>query len=203
MITFELLVIGAGILAMLFAFWKTTWISKQDQGTAKMEKIGANIAEGAMSFLKAEYRVLTIFVIIVAVILGFANKGNTNSSALVALSFITGALTSALAGFLGMRVATKANNRTTHAARTGLAPALNVAFTGGSVMGLSVVGLGVLGLGTLFIFYQSYFNADYSRILTVLSGFSLGASSIALFARVGGGIYTCLLYTSPSPRDRG
>ena len=190
MITFELLVIGAGILAMLFAFWKTTWISKQDQGTAKMEKIGANIAEGAMSFLKAEYRVLTIFVIIVAVILGFANKGNTNSSALVALSFITGALTSALAGFLGMRVATKANNRTTHAARTGLAPALNVAFTGGSVMGLSVVGLGVLGLGTLFIFYQSYFNADYSRILTVLSGFSLGASSIALFARVGGGIYT-------------
>ena len=190
MITFELLVIGAGILAMLFAFWKTNWISKQDQGTAKMEKIGANIAEGAMSFLKAEYRVLTIFVIIVAVILGFANKGNTNSSALVALSFITGALTSALAGFLGMRVATKANNRTTHAARTGLAPALNVAFTGGSVMGLSVVGLGVLGLGTLFIFYQSYFNADYSRILTVLSGFSLGASSIALFARVGGGIYT-------------
>ena len=190
MITFELLVIGAGILAMLFAFWKTTWISKQDQGTAKMEKIGANIAEGAMSFLKAEYRVLTIFVIIVAVILGFSNKGNTNSSALVALSFITGALTSALAGFLGMRVATKANNRTTHAARTGLAPALNVAFTGGSVMGLSVVGLGVLGLGTLFIFYQSYFNADYSRILTVLSGFSLGASSIALFARVGGGIYT-------------
>ena len=190
MITFELLVIGAGILAMLFAFWKTTWISKQDQGTAKMEKIGANIDEGAMSFLKAEYRVLTIFVIIVAVILGFANKGNINSSALVALSFVTGALTSALAGFLGMRVATKANNRTTHAARTGLAPALNVAFTGGSVMGLSVVGLGVLGLGTLFIFYQSYFNADYSRILTVLSGFSLGASSIALFARVGGGIYT-------------
>ena len=143
-----------------------------------------------MSFLKAEYRVLTIFVIIVAVILGFANKGNTSSSALVSLSFITGALTSGLAGFLGMRVATKANNRTTHAARTGLAPALNVAFTGGSVMGLSVVGLGVLGLGILFIFYQSYFDSDYGRILTVLSGFSLGASSIALFARVGGGIYT-------------
>ena len=190
MISFELLVIGAGILAMLFAFWKTTWISKQDQGNEKMEKIGANIAEGAMSFLRAEYRVLIIFVIIVAVILGFANKGNTNSSALVALSFVIGALASGLAGFLGMRVATKANNRTTHAARTGLAPALNVAFTGGSVMGLSVVGLGVLGLGILFIFYQSYFNADYGRILTVLSGFSLGASSIALFARVGGGIYT-------------
>ncbi|SVA87779.1 uncharacterized protein METZ01_LOCUS140633 [marine metagenome] len=143
-----------------------------------------------MSFLKAEYRVLTIFVIIVAVMLGFANKGNTSSSALVSLSFITGALTSGLAGFLGMRVATKANNRTTHAARTGLAPALNVAFTGGSVMGLSVVGLGVLGLGILFIFYQSYFDSNYGRILTVLSGFSLGASSIALFARVGGGIYT-------------
>ena len=190
MISFELLVIGSGVLAMLFAFWKTSWISKQDQGTEKMEQIGANIAEGAMSFLKAEYRVLTIFVIIVAVILGFANKGNTSSSALVSLSFITGALTSGLAGFLGMRVATKANNRTTHAARTGLAPALNVAFTGGSVMGLSVVGLGVLGLGILFIFYQSYFDSDYGRILTVLSGFSLGASSIALFARVGGGIYT-------------
>jgi len=190
MISFELLVIGSGVLAMLFAFWKTSWISKQNQGTEKMEQIGANIAEGAMSFLKAEYRVLTIFVIIVAVILGFANKGNTSSSALVSLSFITGALTSGLAGFLGMRVATKANNRTTHAARTGLAPALNVAFTGGSVMGLSVVGLGVLGLGILFIFYQSYFDSNYGRILTVLSGFSLGASSIALFARVGGGIYT-------------
>ena len=190
MISFELLVIGSGVLAMLFAFWKTSWISKQNQGTEKMVQIGANIAEGAMSFLKAEYRVLTIFVIIVAVILGFANKGNTSSSALVSLSFITGALTSGLAGFLGMRVATKANNRTTHAARTGLAPALNVAFTGGSVMGLSVVGLGVLGLGILFIFYQSYFDSDYGRILTVLSGFSLGASSIALFARVGGGIYT-------------
>jgi len=190
MISFELLVIGSGVLAMLFAFWKTSWISKQSQGTEKMEQIGANIAEGAMSFLKAEYRVLTIFVIIVAVILGFANKGNTSSSALISLSFITGALTSGLAGFLGMRVATKANNRTTHAARTGLAPALNVAFTGGSVMGLSVVGLGVLGLGILFIFYQSYFDSDYGRILTVLSGFSLGASSIALFARVGGGIYT-------------
>ena len=190
MISFELLVIGSGVLAMLFAFWKTSWISKQNQGTEKMEQIGANIAEGAMSFLKAEYRVLTIFVIIVAVMLGFANKGNTSSSWLISLSFITGALTSGLAGFLGMRVATKANNRTTHAARTGLAPALNVAFTGGSVMGLSVVGLGVLGLGILFIFYQSYFDSDYGRILTVLSGFSLGASSIALFARVRGGIYT-------------
>ena len=190
MISFEFLIIGSGIFAMTFAFWKTNWINKQDQGTEKMEQIGANISEGAMSFLKAEYRVLGIFVIIVAILLGFANQGNENSSSLVALSFIIGALASGLAGFLGMRVATKANNRTTNAARTGLAPALNIAFTGGSVMGLSVVGLGVLGLGILFIFYQSYFDSDYGRILTVISGFSLGASSIALFARVGGGIYT-------------
>ena len=190
MIPFGSLIIGAGMLAMLYSFWKTGWINKQDQGTEKMERIGSNIADGAMSFLKAEYRVLAIFIVVVAVILGFANVGNSESSALIALSFITGALTSGLAGFLGMRVATKANNRTTHAARTGLAPALKVAFAGGSVMGLSVVGLGIIGLGTLFIFYQSFFEADYQKILTVISGFSLGASSIALFARVGGGIYT-------------
>ena len=190
MISFGSIVIGAGTLAMLYSFWKTSWINKQDQGTEKMERIGSNIADGAMSFLKAEYRVLAVFIVVVAALLGFANVGNPESSALIALSFITGALTSGLAGFLGMRVATKANNRTTHAARTGLAPALNVAFTGGSVMGLSVVGLGVIGLGTLFIFYQSFFEADYQKILTVISGFSLGASSIALFARVGGGIYT-------------
>ena len=190
MIPFGSLIIGAGMLAMLYSFWKTGWINKQDQGTEKMERIGSNIADGAMSFLKAEYRVLAVFIVVVAVLLGFANVGNPQSSALIALSFITGALTSGLAGFLGMRVATKANNRTTHAARTGLAPALKVAFAGGSVMGLSVVGLGIIGLGTLFTFYQSFFEADYQKILTVISGFSLGASSIALFARVGGGIYT-------------
>ena len=190
MISFELLVIGSGVFAILFAFWKTSWINKQDQGTEKMQNIGASISDGAMSFLKAEYRVLSVFVFIVAVLLGVANQGNDSSSSLVALSFVIGALASALAGFIGMRVATKANNRTTHAARTGLAPALNIAFTGGSVMGLSVVGLGVLGLSILFIFYQSYFDSNYGRILTVISGFSLGASSIALFARVGGGIYT-------------
>ena len=190
MIPFGSLIIGAGMLAMLYSFWKTSWINKQDQGTEKMERIGSNIADGAMSFLKAEYRVLAVFIVVVAALLGFANVGNSESSALIALSFITGALTSGLAGFLGMRVATKANNRTTHAARTGLAPALKVAFAGGSVMGLSVVGLGIIGLGTLFIFYQSFFEADYQKILTVISGFSLGASSIALFARVGGGIYT-------------
>ena len=184
------LVIASGLTAILFAFWKTGWIIKQDEGTEKMKLIGKNIAEGAMAFLRAEYRVLIFFIIIVAVLLGFANAGIKGSSSLIALSFVTGALTSALAGFLGMRVATKANNRTTHAARTSLASALNVAFVGGSVMGLSVVGLGVLGLGGLFIAYESIFNDDYAKIITVISGFSLGASSIALFARVGGGIYT-------------
>ena len=188
-----LLVIGTGVLAMLFSFWKTTWINKQDEGTDRMKQIGSSIAEGAMAFLKAEYRVLTIFVIAVALLLGFANFGRVDSSALIAMSFIVGAMASGLAGFLGMKVATKANNRTTNAARNSLASALNVAFTGGTVMGLSVVGLGVLGLGGLFIFYTNHFGSDavsMRTVLNVISGFSLGASSIALFARVGGGIYT-------------
>ena len=182
-------VIGAGALAMIYAFWKTSWITAQDEGTDRMKQIGASIADGAMAFLKAEYRVLAVFVIAVAVLLGVANSGRDDSSSLIAVSFIVGAFASAFAGFLGMKVATKANNRTTNAARTSLAQALNVAFTGGSVMGLSVVGLGVLGLGGLFIFYSSYFDS-MDVTLNVLSGFSLGASSIALFARVGGGIYT-------------
>lgn len=193
--TYVWLVLNAGVLALIYSAWKTNWIGKQDEGTEKMKRIGANIAEGAMAFLKAEYQVLIVFVIAVSALLGFANAGQEDSSSLIALSFVTGALASGLAGFLGMRVATKSNNRTTHAARTGLAPALKVAFIGGSVMGLSVVGLGVIGLGSLFIFYQSYFTGEtdlekYQLILTVISGFSLGASSIALFARVGGGIYT-------------
>ena len=182
-------VIGAGALAMLYAFWKTSWITAQDEGTSRMKQIGASIADGAMAFLKAEYRVLAVFVIAVAVLLSIANSGQADSSPLIALSFVVGAFASAFAGFLGMKVATKANTRTTNAARTSLAQALNVAFTGGSVMGLSVVGLGVLGLGGLFIFYSSHFDS-MDITLNVLSGFSLGASSIALFARVGGGIYT-------------
>ncbi len=182
-------VIGAGALAMLYAFWKTSWITAQDEGTSRMKQIGASIADGAMAFLKAEYRVLAVFVIAVAVLLSIANSGQADSSPLIALSFVVGAFASAFAGFLGMKVATKANTRTTNAARTSLAQALNVAFTGGSVMGLSVVGLGVLGLGGLFIFYSSHFDS-MDVTLNVLSGFSLGASSIALFARVGGGIYT-------------
>ena len=183
-------VLNAGVLALIYAAWKTNWINKQDQGTERMVLIGKSIAEGAMAFLKAEYRILGIFVVVVALLLGIANAGRTDSSALISLSFIAGAFASGLAGFLGMRVATKANNRTTHAARSSLAAALNVAFTGGSVMGLSVVGLGLIGLGSLFIFYQNIFANDYNKIITVISGFSLGASSIALFARVGGGIYT-------------
>ena len=186
-------VIGAAVLAMLYSFWKTAWINKQDEGTDRMKSIGSSIADGAMAFLKAEYRILSIFVIAVAILLGFANYGRADSSALISLSFVVGAITSALAGFLGMKVATKANNRTTNAARSGLASALNVAFTGGSVMGMSVVGLGVLGLGGLFIFYTGYYGNDgvnIKTVLNVISGFSLGASSIALFARVGGGIYT-------------
>ena len=186
-------VIGAGVLAMIYSFWKTSWIEAQDEGTDRMKSIGASIADGAMAFLKTEYRVLAIFVLAVAILLGVANSGRADSSALISLSFVVGAFASGLAGFLGMKVATKANNRTTNAARNSLASALNVAFTGGSVMGLSVVGLGVLGLGGLFIFYSNHFGSDaisIKTVLNVISGFSLGASSIALFARVGGGIYT-------------
>ena len=188
--TYLWIVLTAGVIALIFAFIKTNWINKQDQGTDKMEEIGKSIAEGAMAFLRAEYRVLSFFVLIVALLLGFANAGRQDSSAFISLSFISGAVASGLAGFLGMRVATKANNRTTNAARTSLESALNVAFTGGSVMGLSVVGLGLIGLGSLFLLYQNIFVNDYNKVITVISGFSLGASSIALFARVGGGIYT-------------
>ena len=189
-----LLIMLSGLLAMGFAFWKTSWINKQSQGNDRMKSIGASIADGAMAFLKAEYRILAVFVVAVAFILGFANSGRSDSSAMISFSFIVGALTSGFAGFLGMKVATKSNNRTTHAAETSLAKALNVAFSGGSVMGLSVVGLGVLGLGGLLYFYSFMYGFDnllaVSMVLNILSGFSLGASSIALFARVGGGIYT-------------
>ena len=179
----------AGLLALLFTYIRTQWVTKQEVGTEKMQRISDNIAKGAMAFLKAEYRVLSVFVIVVAVLLGLQGANSANSSWLVAFSFITGALCSGLAGFIGMRVATKANVRTTNAARTGLATGLKVAFTGGSVMGLGVVGLGVLGLGLLFILYYNQFD-NVAQILTVITSFSFGASSIALFARVGGGIYT-------------
>ncbi len=177
-----------GLLGLLYVLWKSAWINKQDAGTDKMKKIAGHIAEGAMAFLKAEYKILSIFVVCVALLLAFTANSET-SSPLVGLSFVLGAFCSALAGFIGMRVATKANVRTTNAARTSLGKALEVAFTGGSVMGMGVVGLGVLGLSVLFIIYQNQFD-NINQILTVLTGFSFGASSIALFARVGGGIYT-------------
>jgi len=181
-----------GVVALLFVFWRSSWISKQDPGTDKMVRISKNIAIGAMAFLKAEYKVLSIFVIALGILLGVKGSFEAESNALVALSFVVGALCSGLAGYIGMRVAVKANVRTTNAARTSLGKALEVAFTGGSVMGLGVVGLGVLGLSSLFILYNNFIGAtwDIVKVLNVLAGFSLGASSIALFARVGGGIYT-------------
>ncbi len=194
-----MLIPAFGVLALLYTFWKSSWVSRQEVGTDRMGGIAKNISDGAMAFLKAEYRVLAIFVIAVALVLGFTANAQT-SSGLVALSFILGAICSALAGFIGMKVATKANVRTTNAARTSLGKALEVAFAGGSVMGLGVVGLGVLGLGALFLIYSNMFGIDtasaqstmssVNRIITVITGFSFGASSIALFARVGGGIYT-------------
>jgi len=182
-----------GVIALLFTFWKSAWVTKQEVGTEKMARIAKNISDGAMAFLKAEYKVLAIFVFVVAIVLGWSGNSDT-SSPLVAGSFILGAICSALAGFLGMKVATKANVRTTNAARTSLGRALEVAFAGGAVMGLGVVGLGVLGLGVLFLVYSKMFGVasmdEVTRVITILTGFSFGASSIALFARVGGGIYT-------------
>lgn len=192
--TLLLLIPIFGVAALAFMAWQSAWVSKQDAGTEKMARIAKYIADGAMAFLKAEYKILSIFVVLVALLLGVsgAMDNDPNSSYLVALSFIVGAICSALAGFIGMRVATKANVRTTNAARTGLSQALKVAFRGGAVMGLGVVGLGVLGLGGLFLIYTNMFdvNTEMGMILNIITGFSFGASSIALFARVGGGIYT-------------
>lgn len=192
----------AGLIALLFTYIKSNWVKKQDAGTEKMIRIAGHTAEGAMAFLKAEYRVLAIFVVLIAILLGVQGAFTEESHPLVALSFIVGALCSGLAGFIGMKVATKANVRTAHAARTSLNKALMVAFSGGSVMGMGVVGLGVLGLGLLFWLYTSVFGfipanetgaemqTVLAQVITVITGFSFGASSIALFARVGGGIYT-------------
>ena len=178
-----------GVLALLYVFIKNNWVSKQEVGNEKMARIAKNIADGAMSFLKAEYKILSIFVVAVAILLFFKGQAEAGSNGMVAVSFIVGAICSALAGFIGMKVATKANVRTTNAARTSLGKALEVAFAGGAVMGLGVVGLGVLGLSSLFAIYSGQ-GWEITEVLNVLSGFSLGASSIALFARVGGGIYT-------------
>jgi K(+)-stimulated pyrophosphate-energized sodium pump len=183
--------LGAGLLALLFALWKSSWINAQDAGTDRMKEIGAAVREGAMAFLAKEYRVLAIFVVAVAALLFVGNL--RDNAQLTALSFVVGATCSGLAGYFGMRVATAANMRTTHAARTSLTAALGVAFSGGAVMGMSVVGLGVIGLAGLFLLYgggTATPGAELDHVLRILSGFAMGASSIALFARVGGGIYT-------------
>ncbi len=184
--------IASGILAILYAIFRASWVKKQDPGTEEMAKISEHIQEGARAFLMREYRVLVVFAVVVAALLFISNYGRNDSHPLIALSFIVGAFCSALAGYFGMNVATMANCRTTSRARTSLVQALKVAFAGGSVMGMNVVGLGVLGLSLLFLLYSNMkvFENDWFRIVTVISGFSLGASSIALFARVGGGVYT-------------
>lgn len=187
-----------GIIGLLYTLVKFKWVSKQDAGNERMKEISTYIADGAMAFLKAEWKILGYFVIVVALLLGFMASSNPHSHWSIAIAFVIGAFFSALAGYVGMRVATKANVRTANAARTSLSKALNVSFTGGAVMGLGVSGLAVLGLGGLFIIIKALLvpdgssvnSADMVKAIEVLTGFSLGAESIALFARVGGGIYT-------------
>ena len=188
-----------GAFGLVVMFVQSSWVSKQDAGDKKMKELSDYIANGAMAFLVAEWRVLGIFSIFAALILAWSGTLIETSSPVIALSFLIGGFFSALAGYFGMKIATKANVRTTQAARKSLKDALRVSFAGGSVMGLGVAGLAVLGLGGLFIvFYNIYVlsvggdvnGLEMERALEVLAGFSLGAESIALFARVGGGIYT-------------
>jgi K(+)-stimulated pyrophosphate-energized sodium pump len=180
----------AGMLALVFAWMKASWVSQQDSGDATMAEIAGRIQEGALAFLRAEYRVLAIFVAIVASILGIAYYGDLSRGWQIAGAFAVGAVSSAAAGWAGMKVATNANVRTTAAARLGLSPALAVAFSGGTVMGMTVVGLATLGLGSLYLIFMNVLDWEVARTVNVMTGFSMGASSIALFARVGGGIYT-------------
>lgn len=185
----------AGVVALAYSFVTTGWIGKQDAGNSVMKTIADQISKGAMAFLSAEYKVLAAFVVVVAGLLVVMNTQSEGGSPLIGLAFVTGAGASAFAGYLGMKVATQANVRTAAAARNGLPPALTVAFRGGAVMGMSVVGLALLGLGGLFIIFSGQFNAMTDQLglvktVNLLAGFSMGASSIALFARVGGGIYT-------------
>ena len=184
-----------GIIGLIYTLVKFNWVSKQDAGDDRMKEISTYIADGAMAFLKAEWKILAYFVAIVAILLGFMASKNAESHWSIAIAFIIGAVFSATAGFIGMKVATKANVRTAQAAKTSLSKALNVSFTGGAVMGLGVSGLAVLGLGGLFLLLKHFLapTGDAEgmlRTIEVLTGFSLGAESIALFARVGGGIYT-------------
>ena len=197
------LVPAFGIVGLLYTAWKFNWVSKQDAGNEKMQELAGYIADGAIAFLKAEWKILTYFAIPTAILLAWLGtqegtpENPIHSSPLIAVAFLIGAVFSATAGYIGMIVATKANVRTAEAARTSLAKALNVSFTGGSVMGMGVAGLAILGLGGLFIaFYQIFAqgqaltSVEMKTAIEVLAGFSLGAESIALFARVGGGIYT-------------
>ncbi|MEG0926651.1 sodium-translocating pyrophosphatase [Chryseobacterium sp.] len=186
-----------GVIALLYTFFQSNWVNKQNAGNEKMKIISGHIADGAMAFLKAEYKILTYFVVVVAILLAVMGSSNANSHWSIGLAFVVGAIFSALAGFIGMKIATKANVRTAEAAKTSLAKALKVSFTGGSVMGMGVAGLAVLGLGALFLIVKQIFAPDATvdshemeRTIEILTGFSLGAESIALFARVGGGIYT-------------
>jgi K(+)-stimulated pyrophosphate-energized sodium pump len=197
------LVPAFGLVGLLYTAWKFNWVSKQDAGNEKMQELAGYIADGAIAFLKAEWKILTYFAIPTAILLAWLGsqegtpENPIHSSPLIAVAFLIGAVFSATAGYIGMIVATKANVRTAEAARTSLAKALNVSFTGGSVMGMGVAGLAILGLGGLFIaFYQIFAqgqaltSVEMRTAIEVLAGFSLGAESIALFARVGGGIYT-------------
>ena len=184
-----------GIFGLLYTLLKFNWVSNQPAGNDRMKEISTYISEGAMAFLKAEWKILGYFVVIVALLLGFMATKNEDSHWTIAVAFVIGAVFSATAGYIGMKVATKANVRTAEAAKTSLSKALNVSFTGGSVMGLGVSGLAVLGLGGLYLILKQYFYVtgdpkEMLRTIEVLTGFSLGAESIALFARVGGGIYT-------------
>jgi len=191
-----------GLIGIIVMMIKSAWVSKQDAGDKNMQELAGYIADGAMAFLKAEWKVLSIFAAFTAALLAYSgsiteiNGVALHSSWIISISFIIGAVFSAFAGYIGMKAATKANVRTTQAARTSLKQALKVSFTGGTVMGLGVAGLAVLGLGGLFIIFLKYFNVvsanstEMRTAIEVLTGFSLGAESIALFARVGGGIYT-------------
>ncbi|MHA6727562.1 sodium-translocating pyrophosphatase [Chryseobacterium sp. A301] len=186
-----------GLVALVYTFLQSRWVSKQDAGNERMRLISGHIADGAMAFLKAEYRVMGYFVIIVAVLLALMGLSHEKSHWSIGLSFVAGAIFSAAAGFIGMKIATKANVRTAEAAKTSLSKALKVSFAGGSVMGMGVAGLAVLGLGALYLIIKQIFapgaatdSVEMERTLEILMGFSLGAESIALFARVGGGIYT-------------
>jgi K(+)-stimulated pyrophosphate-energized sodium pump len=191
------LVPAMALIGLFYTFIKFNWVAKQEAGTDRMKEISTYIAQGAMAFLKSEWKILSYFAIIVALLLGFMGSRSETSHWSIAVAFVIGAFLSALAGFIGMKAATKANVRTTHAARTSFAKALSVSFSGGSVMGMGVAGLAVLGLGGSFIVLLKVFapdavstSLDVSKAIEILTGFSLGAESIALFARVGGGIYT-------------